>query len=92
MHGHVAALRAILIAIGVTSALLGALTCMLQRHIKRLRGFSRISLVGLLMGRVGLPEHRALAGVAVRGLAAVACANAVARTPAASLARSSTGN
>ena len=40
---HAGALRAILVALGVTTALLGALMCVLQRHIKRLLAFSTIS-------------------------------------------------
>jgi multicomponent Na+:H+ antiporter subunit D len=64
MHGHVVALRAILIAIGVTTALVGALMCSLQRHIKRLLAFSSISHIGLFVCGVGLLAPRALAGVA----------------------------
>jgi multicomponent Na+:H+ antiporter subunit D len=64
MQLHAAQLRAILIAIGVTTALVGAVMCTLQRHIKRLLAFSSISHVGLFICGVGLLEHRALAGVA----------------------------
>ncbi|HEY0515522.1 MAG TPA: complex I subunit 5 family protein [Solirubrobacteraceae bacterium] len=65
MHGHLAALKAILIAAGVTTALTGALMCTVQRHVKRLLAFSSISHVGLFVCGVGLLDHRALAGVAV---------------------------
>jgi multicomponent Na+:H+ antiporter subunit D len=65
MQGHAAALRAILVAIGVTTALVGALMCTLQRHVKRLLAFSSISHIGLFVCGVGLLAHHALAGVAV---------------------------
>jgi multicomponent Na+:H+ antiporter subunit D len=65
MHAHLLALRAILIAVGVTTALVGALMCSLQRHIKRLLAFSSISHIGMFVCGVGLLEHRALGGVAV---------------------------
>lgn len=65
LHPHVEALRAILIAVGVTTALLGAVMCFLQRHIKRLLAFSSISHVGMFICGVGLLDHEALAGVAV---------------------------
>jgi multicomponent Na+:H+ antiporter subunit D len=65
MQGHAAALRAILVAIGVATALVGALMCTLQRHIKRLLAFSSISHIGLFVCGVGLLAHHALAGVAV---------------------------
>jgi len=62
---HVAAVRAILVAIGVVTALLGALMSFQQRHIKRLLAFSSIAHVGLFICGVGLLNARALAGVAV---------------------------
>jgi len=65
MHAHVVALRAILVAVGVTTALVGALMCSLQRHVKRLLAFSSISHIGMFVCGIGLLEHRALAGVAV---------------------------
>jgi len=65
MHPHLIALRAILVAIGVTTALTGAVMCFLQRHVKRLLAFSSISHVGVFICGLGLLGHRALAGVAV---------------------------
>ncbi|HEY2318830.1 MAG TPA: proton-conducting transporter membrane subunit [Solirubrobacteraceae bacterium] len=62
---HVDPLRAILVAIGVVTGLLGALMCVLQRHIKRLLAFSTISHVGIFVCGVGLLSVKALAGVAV---------------------------
>jgi multicomponent Na+:H+ antiporter subunit D len=61
---HTATVRAILIAIGVVTALVGAAMCTLQRHVKRLLAFSSIAHVGVFICGVGLLERRALAGVA----------------------------
>ncbi len=65
MRSEVPALRAILVAIGVMTALLGAFMCFQQRHVKRLLAFSSISHVGMLICGIGLLQARALAGVAV---------------------------
>ena len=65
LHSHQVALRAILVAVGVMTALLGAWMCVLQRHIKRLLAFSTISHVGVFVCAIGLLDHKALAGVAV---------------------------
>jgi multicomponent Na+:H+ antiporter subunit D len=65
LHPHMEAVRAIMIAIGVVTALLGALMCFQQRHIKRLLAFSSIAHVGLFICGVGLLSAHALAGVAV---------------------------
>jgi multicomponent Na+:H+ antiporter subunit D len=62
---HADALRAILVAVGVTTALLGAVMCVLQRHIKRLLAFSTIGHVGLFVCGIGLLSAKALAGTAV---------------------------
>jgi multicomponent Na+:H+ antiporter subunit D len=62
---HADALRAILIAAGATTALLGCWLCLLQRHIKRLLAFSTISHVGLGLCGIGLLNAHALAGVAL---------------------------
>jgi multicomponent Na+:H+ antiporter subunit D len=61
---HAGALRAILVALGVTTALLGALMCVLQRHIKRLLAFSTIAHVGMFVCGIGLLGAKALAGTA----------------------------
>jgi multicomponent Na+:H+ antiporter subunit D len=65
LGGHAIALRAILVAVGVITALLGAWMCFVQRHIKRLLAFSTISHVGVFVCALGLLNPRALAGVAV---------------------------
>jgi multicomponent Na+:H+ antiporter subunit D len=62
---HAAALRAVLIAVGVLTALLGAWMCFLQRHIKRLLAFSTISHVGMFVCGIGLLSAKALAGAAI---------------------------
>jgi multicomponent Na+:H+ antiporter subunit D len=62
---HMVALRDILVALGVVTALLGALMCVQQRHIKRLLAFSTISHVGMFVCGIGLLAHKSLAGVAV---------------------------
>ena len=58
-------MRAIFVGLGVVTALLGALMCVVQRHIKRLLAFSTISHVGMFALRVALLSRKALAGVAV---------------------------
>ena len=65
LAAHAAALRAILVAFGVVTALLGAWMCFVQRHIKRLLAFSTISHVGMFVCGIGLLSPKALAGVAV---------------------------
>ncbi len=59
------ALRAVLIALGAVTALLGAWMCFVQRHLKRLLAFSTISHVGVFVCAVGLLGAKAIAGVAV---------------------------
>jgi multicomponent Na+:H+ antiporter subunit D len=59
---HHAALTATLLVIGAITALLGAIMCFVQRHIKRLLAFSTISHVGLLIIGFALLRPDALAG------------------------------
>ena len=65
MHPHMAAVRAILVAVGVVTALLGSLMCFQQRHIKRLLAFSSVAHIGVLICGVGLLSAQGLAGVGV---------------------------
>jgi multicomponent Na+:H+ antiporter subunit D len=65
LSGHAAALRAILVALGTVTALLGAWMCTVQRHVKRLLAFSTISHIGVFVCGIGLLTSKALAGVAV---------------------------
>ncbi len=60
-----AAVGAIFIAAGTASALIGAVMCAAQRHIKRLLAFSTISHMGILLIALGLMTPEALAGGAV---------------------------
>ena len=62
---HASSLRAVFIALGVVTALLGAWMCTLQRHIKRLLAFSTISHVGVFVCGLGLLSSKAIAGLAV---------------------------
>jgi multicomponent Na+:H+ antiporter subunit D len=65
MAAHAATLRAIFVSLGVVTALLGALMCFQQRHIKRLLAFSTISHVGLFICGIALLTSKGVAGVAV---------------------------
>lgn len=58
-------IRAILIALGVITALLGAVMSFAQRHIKRLLAYSTVSHMGLLLIGFALLTPRALAGAAI---------------------------
>jgi multicomponent Na+:H+ antiporter subunit D len=65
LAGHELAVRGIFVALGVVTALLGSIMCLLQRHIKRLLAFSTISHVGMLVCGVALLTRKGVAGVAV---------------------------
>jgi multicomponent Na+:H+ antiporter subunit D len=62
---HADAVRAILVGLGVITAVLGAVMCTLQRHIKRLLAFSTIGHVGMFVCGVALLSSKGIAGVAV---------------------------
>jgi len=66
---HVPVLRAILIAFGVVTALLGAVMCLLQHHLKRLLAFSTVSHMGMFLIGTALFTPSGLAGSAVYILA-----------------------
>lgn len=57
-----AGLRPILVALGALTAVLGALMCFLQRHLKRLLAFSTISHSGIILIAIGLLTPGGLAG------------------------------
>ncbi|MFD0327882.1 complex I subunit 5 family protein [Streptacidiphilus monticola] len=57
--------RDVMLGLGVLTALLGALMCWQQRHLKRLLAFSTIAHVGLFLTGVALLDTAALAGTAV---------------------------
>lgn len=50
--------------LGTASAILGAVLCLSQRHIKRLLAYSTISHVGLMLVSLGLLDRSALNGTA----------------------------
>ncbi|MFJ3202823.1 complex I subunit 5 family protein [Streptomyces sp. NPDC086989] len=59
------AFRTAFTALGVLTALVGALMCWQQRHLKRLLAFSTVSHVGLFLVGVALLTPRGSAGTAV---------------------------
>ena len=59
------ALRAIFIALGVFTALVGAAMCFSQRNLKRLLAFSTISHMGVMLIGFGLLNAEGLAGTAL---------------------------
>jgi multicomponent Na+:H+ antiporter subunit D len=67
-----AGLRAVLVAGGVLTVVVGGVMCLVQQHLKRLLALSTVSHAGLLLVAVGLlgPAGLAAAGVYVLGHAA----------------------
>ena len=63
--GHRAAISHVFLALGVVTALTGALFCFRERHIKRLLAFSTISHVGMFLTGIALLTPFGLAGAAV---------------------------
>ena len=64
LAAHAAQLRAILLVVGIVTALGGAAMCFAQRHIKRLLAFSTISHVGLFICGLALLSAHGLGAVA----------------------------
>ncbi|MGE5206601.1 MAG: complex I subunit 5 family protein, partial [Chlamydiota bacterium] len=62
---HRGDVRALLLTVGALTAVVGAVMCFGQRHIKRLLAFSTVSHVGLLTIGFGVLKAGALAGVAL---------------------------
>jgi multicomponent Na+:H+ antiporter subunit D len=63
--GHRAAISHLLLALGVLTAVVGALFCFRERHIKRLLAFSTISHAGMFLAGIALLTPLGLAGTAV---------------------------
>ena len=63
--GHRAAISHVFLALGVLTAVVGALFCFRERHIKRLLAFSTISHAGMFLAGIALLTPLGLAGVAV---------------------------
>jgi multicomponent Na+:H+ antiporter subunit D len=59
---HAPSLRAILVAAGVLTALVGAAMCLVQRRLKRLLAFVTVSQIGLALIAIGLLSPAGLAG------------------------------
>src|SRR3954452_6611828 len=57
------AVRVSLVVVGVCTALLGAVMCFAQRHLKRMLAFATVSHVGLFLVGLGLLTAAGLAGV-----------------------------
>jgi multicomponent Na+:H+ antiporter subunit D len=64
LASQVGALRPILVWMGVVTALVGAVMCLEQRHLKRLLALSTVSHMGLFLIGVGLLTELGLAGTA----------------------------
>jgi multicomponent Na+:H+ antiporter subunit D len=62
-HQH--AIRTVLIVLGLLSALLGAVMCFLQSHLKRLLAYSTISHAGAMLVGIAVLNTKSLAGVAM---------------------------
>jgi multicomponent Na+:H+ antiporter subunit D len=63
--GHRAAIGHVFLILGVLTAVLGALFCFRERHIKRMLAFSTISHSGMFLTGIALLTPLGLAGVAV---------------------------
>jgi multicomponent Na+:H+ antiporter subunit D len=61
-------LRMVLVGVAVLTAVVAAVNCFQQRHLKRLLAFSTISHMGIVLCGVALLGDRALAGAAVYAL------------------------
>jgi multicomponent Na+:H+ antiporter subunit D len=65
LGAHHAELRAILVGFGVLTAVLGAVMCAAQHHLKRMLAFATIAQVGLFLVGLGLLSADGVAGTAV---------------------------
>jgi multicomponent Na+:H+ antiporter subunit D len=63
--GHRAAISHVFLALGVITAVVGALFCFRERHIKRLLAFSTISHAGMFLAGIAVLTPLGLAGTAV---------------------------
>ncbi|MEO8727673.1 MAG: complex I subunit 5 family protein, partial [Acidobacteriaceae bacterium] len=65
LASHTREVRAIFVALGITTAIIGAVMCYQQHQLKRLLAFSTVSHAGLMLIAVGLLNAKALAGFAL---------------------------
>ena len=63
--GHRSTITAVFLTLGVLTAVVGALFCFRERHLKRLLAFSTISHAGMFLAGIGLLTPLGLAGVSV---------------------------
>ncbi len=63
--GHRAAISHLFLALGVLTAVVGALFCFRERHIKRMLAFSTISHAGVFLAGIALFTPLGLAGTAI---------------------------
>jgi multicomponent Na+:H+ antiporter subunit D len=61
---HQDAIRNVLVAVGLVTAVIGAVMAFLQRHLKRMLAFSTISHAGAMLVGIALLDSKSLAGVA----------------------------
>ena len=59
------AIRAVLLALGLTTALVGGVMCLAQVHLKRMLAFATVGHMGVLLCGIALLDESGLAGVAV---------------------------
>lgn len=62
---HAAALRGILVGLGVLTCLVGGAMCYIQTHVKRMLAFSTVSHVGVMLLGFGMLTPLALTGMAM---------------------------
>jgi multicomponent Na+:H+ antiporter subunit D len=65
LGAHADELRAVLVGAGVLTALLGAVLCAAQHHLKRMLAYATIAQVGLFLVALGLLSADGVAGCAV---------------------------
>ncbi len=65
MSPYAVGLSKVLVGFGALTALVGAVMCFAQQHLKRLLALSTVSHIGLFLVGVGVLNHVGLAGVAV---------------------------
>ena len=62
---HTAALRGVLVGLGILTCLVGGTMCYVQTHVKRMLAFSTVSHVGVMILGFGLLTPLALTGMAM---------------------------
>jgi multicomponent Na+:H+ antiporter subunit D len=65
LHPDDATIRAVLLTLGLTTALVGGVMCLAQVHLKRMLAFATVGHMGVLLCGVALLSSAGLAGVAV---------------------------